>query len=192
MSSLHPVVRCLSAGPHGERRHALDPWLQAVVARLRQAVADRSYRQIADDTDTHPETVRRYLTDGTPCARFIAAVCRAYGVSADWVLLGSEGAGRAPPETVRASIIADVLVEDGRLRVLGVSCADGVEADDDATERGRSSARAGSPVPPTERLTAATPAASSPLEPTPATPGSPPLGRVPPAPPRSPRRSSRP
>ena len=56
--------------------------------RLRETVGARSNRFVATVTGYNEETVRRYLRDGGPSAEFLAAVCREFGVSADWLLLG--------------------------------------------------------------------------------------------------------
>ncbi len=57
--------------------------------RLRDAVGSRSNRFVATVTGYNEETVRRYLRDGGPSAEFLASVCREFGVSADWLLLGA-------------------------------------------------------------------------------------------------------
>jgi hypothetical protein len=56
--------------------------------RLNSETMHLTLREIGDRTATHPETVRRYLTSGSPSAMFLALFCRAFGVSADWVLSG--------------------------------------------------------------------------------------------------------
>ncbi|MEO1128295.1 MAG: hypothetical protein AAFX05_01150 [Planctomycetota bacterium] len=60
----------------------------AIAERLEFACKDRSCREIGRLTQTHPETVRRYLRGGRPPACFIASFCSIFGVSADWLLLG--------------------------------------------------------------------------------------------------------
>lgn len=66
-----------------------------MLTRARQVAGMRSYREVGEATGTAAETVRRYLTGGRPSARFIAALCDAYGVSTDWVLL-NHGPGPSP------------------------------------------------------------------------------------------------
>ena len=56
--------------------------------RLRITVGPASYRQIADRVEMNAESVRRYMHGQAVPAEFIAAVCRAYGVSGSWLLLG--------------------------------------------------------------------------------------------------------
>ena len=56
--------------------------------RLRLAVQGESCRDVGERTATHPETVRRYLSNGTPSTDFIRNVAEAYGISADWLLCG--------------------------------------------------------------------------------------------------------
>lgn len=56
--------------------------------RLRLAVQGESCRDIGERTATHPETVRRYLSNGTPSTDFVRNVAEAYGISADWLICG--------------------------------------------------------------------------------------------------------
>jgi transcriptional regulator with XRE-family HTH domain len=56
--------------------------------RLRIAVGERTYRQIARLTDTHPESVRRYMQGQTPNVDFLINLCTALGINASWLLLG--------------------------------------------------------------------------------------------------------
>ena len=39
-------------------------------------------------TDTHPETVRRYMQGHAPSAAFLTNMCRVLGVSGEWILTG--------------------------------------------------------------------------------------------------------
>lgn len=80
-----PVIR-----GHGERvPDVAEAWYASVRARLRESVGHRTYREIADRTGTHAETVRRYFDDGKPCARFLARLSESYGLSLEWLLLGN-------------------------------------------------------------------------------------------------------
>lgn len=56
--------------------------------RLAAVVGQRSSRSIGDLTGTNHETVRRYLSGNAPSVEFLQALCRAFGVSADWLLTG--------------------------------------------------------------------------------------------------------
>jgi transcriptional regulator with XRE-family HTH domain len=56
--------------------------------RLAAVVGQRSSRHIGDLTSTNHETVRRYLTGFAPSIEFVQAVCKAFGVSAEWLLTG--------------------------------------------------------------------------------------------------------
>lgn len=47
-----------------------------------------SYRKLGRLTDTHPETVRRYMQGQAPSTTFLINLCRAFGISADWLLTG--------------------------------------------------------------------------------------------------------
>lgn len=47
-----------------------------------------SYRKLGRLTDTHPETVRRYMQGQAPSTTFLINLCKAFGISADWLLTG--------------------------------------------------------------------------------------------------------
>lgn len=59
------------------------------VERLQLVCGHEPYRQIAKKTASCPETVRRYMHGARPSVQFLARVCEAYGVSADWLLFGT-------------------------------------------------------------------------------------------------------
>lgn len=61
----------------------------ALHSRLQAAVGERTFRQLADLTGTHPETVRRYMHGATPSLEFVVAVCDALGVRMEWLVVGS-------------------------------------------------------------------------------------------------------
>lgn len=56
--------------------------------RLSFVASGRTYRSLSELTQTHPETVRRYLQGQSPSVEFLAALCRALGINADWLLTG--------------------------------------------------------------------------------------------------------
>ncbi|MBM4108216.1 MAG: helix-turn-helix transcriptional regulator [Phycisphaerae bacterium] len=57
--------------------------------RMRLAVGEEAtYRQVADRTGANAESVRRYLQGHAPSIEFVVAMCRCFGVSADWLLTG--------------------------------------------------------------------------------------------------------
>ncbi|MGD9790234.1 MAG: hypothetical protein AB7Q00_01750 [Phycisphaerales bacterium] len=56
--------------------------------RLREAGGSKSYRHIGELTNTHPETVRRYMQGQAPAVEFIAAFAHAMGLNLDWLLTG--------------------------------------------------------------------------------------------------------
>ncbi len=56
--------------------------------RLREAAGHRSYRHIGELTDTHPETVRRYMQGQAPGIEFITAFVNGLGLSAEWLISG--------------------------------------------------------------------------------------------------------
>ncbi len=56
--------------------------------RLNLAVGETSYRQLGEITDTHPETVRRYMQGQAPSAAFMTNLCQNLGISGQWLLSG--------------------------------------------------------------------------------------------------------
>jgi transcriptional regulator with XRE-family HTH domain len=62
--------------------------------RLNSVSSGHTYRAIAELTQTHPETVRRYMQGQSPSVEFLAALCPGLGINADWLLTG-RGAQRA-------------------------------------------------------------------------------------------------
>lgn len=56
--------------------------------RMSQAAGERSYRELADLTNTHAETVRRYMQGQSPSVEFVAALIRGLGLNAGWLLTG--------------------------------------------------------------------------------------------------------
>jgi transcriptional regulator with XRE-family HTH domain len=56
--------------------------------RLNQAVGETSYRQLGTLTETHPETVRRYMQGQAPSAAFMTNLCQNLGISGEWLLSG--------------------------------------------------------------------------------------------------------
>lgn len=61
----------------------------AIRERLKFALARQTCRAVGLRTSTHPETVRRYLSDGRPSVEFLSAVAHEYGLSCDWLLSGN-------------------------------------------------------------------------------------------------------
>ncbi len=56
--------------------------------RLAEAAGKTSYRKLGKMTETHPETVRRYMQGQTPSSSYIIAFCDALGIAGDWLLMG--------------------------------------------------------------------------------------------------------
>lgn len=56
--------------------------------RIHTAVGGRTYRAIAELTGSNAETVRRYMMGQAPSADFLAALCPALGLNAQWLLTG--------------------------------------------------------------------------------------------------------
>ena len=47
-----------------------------------------TYRRLAEVTQSHPETVRRYMQGQAPSADFLSRFCAALGVNGNWLLTG--------------------------------------------------------------------------------------------------------
>lgn len=62
--------------------------LSALHERMHTVVGSLSYRVLADATDLHPETVRRYMRGQAPSAEFLSALCFKFDVNAQWLLTG--------------------------------------------------------------------------------------------------------
>jgi len=56
--------------------------------RLAEAVGKTTYRRLGQLTDTHPETVRRYMQGQSPGTEFLANLCRNLAINANWLLTG--------------------------------------------------------------------------------------------------------
>lgn len=56
--------------------------------RLTMAAGQVSYRKLGTLTETHPETVRRYMQGHAPSASFLTNLCRVLGISGEWMLTG--------------------------------------------------------------------------------------------------------
>jgi hypothetical protein len=56
--------------------------------RLLEAAGEISYRKLGRLTDTHPETVRRYMQGQAPSATFLTNMCHVMGISGEWLLTG--------------------------------------------------------------------------------------------------------
>lgn len=80
--------------------------------RLRLAAGNRSFRHLAELTGCNHESVRRYMSGQAPSVEFLAALCKALGVSEQWLISGvgpmlSEDIRR---EALRGSPAPDLLV----------------------------------------------------------------------------------
>lgn len=56
--------------------------------RLQAVAGQMTFRQLGELTQTHPETVRRYMQGQAPSVEFLAAICVHLGVSGEWILTG--------------------------------------------------------------------------------------------------------
>ena len=79
--------------------------------RMLIVVGDRTYRLVGELTDTHPETVRRYLQGQSPSIEFVTALCSAFGINTEWLLRGTgpERACDALGESLRTATPSQLL-----------------------------------------------------------------------------------
>ena len=56
--------------------------------RLQRIVGDRTLRRVGEMTNTHPETVRRYLNGHAPSVDFVSRLAEALGLNVNWILTG--------------------------------------------------------------------------------------------------------
>lgn len=56
--------------------------------RLRLAVGRRTFRDLAALTDSHPETVRRYVLGQSPSAEFLQRIAEGLEINTEWLLQG--------------------------------------------------------------------------------------------------------
>lgn len=82
-------------GRGGSSSPAQRAFERALLERIQSVVGGVAYREIAEQTWVHPETVRRYVTQGRPSVFFVAAMCRAFCVSPSWLLGLAGRAARA-------------------------------------------------------------------------------------------------
>ncbi|MFG0306280.1 MAG: helix-turn-helix domain-containing protein [Phycisphaerales bacterium JB040] len=84
-----PGNGCL-AEPIMNRSKATTSTASSIADRLREAVAGDTVAGVARRTGYNAETTRRYLNEGRVPAEFIAALSRAYGVDASWLIHGDD------------------------------------------------------------------------------------------------------
>ena len=79
----------MERAPGGSRRRSGVGVVPSDVARrFFEAAPGLNFNDLEAHTGVHHETVRRYLRKGEPSFRFLAAFCRAFDVSADWIITG--------------------------------------------------------------------------------------------------------
>jgi transcriptional regulator with XRE-family HTH domain len=76
------------AWPGGDFWYARAVNESALHNRLVEAIGHLAIRHVGDKTGVNPEHVNRYLRGHPPTAEFVAAVCAAFDISADWLLMG--------------------------------------------------------------------------------------------------------
>lgn len=72
--------------------------------RLHEVFGDKSFRSIAEITQTSHETVRRYMNGQAPSVEFLELVCRSLGVNGQWLLTGR---GPKRTEHIRAHALGE-------------------------------------------------------------------------------------
>ncbi|MBL0920679.1 MAG: helix-turn-helix transcriptional regulator [Phycisphaerales bacterium] len=71
--------------------------------RLREVTEGVSFRTLAEVTGVHAENVRRYMLGQSPSIEFLAGICGAFNINADWLLTGR--GPRSPTAETRASAV---------------------------------------------------------------------------------------
>lgn len=71
-----------------QRRTRPTGYHSQLCARMNEAAAGNNLREIAEATGYHPETVRRYMSNGRTPVHFVAAFAPAFKVSLMWLMLG--------------------------------------------------------------------------------------------------------
>ncbi|HLP85791.1 MAG TPA: hypothetical protein VK157_15680 [Phycisphaerales bacterium] len=61
---------------------------QSLHQRIKAVVGQRSFREVAELTQTHPETVRRYVQGQSPSVEFLTALCQRMKINSTWLLTG--------------------------------------------------------------------------------------------------------
>ncbi len=72
--------------------------------RLQSVAGDRTYRRLSEMTQTHHETVRRYMLGQAPSVEFLTAFASAFGVNSEWLLTGR---GPMKRDDLRGFILKD-------------------------------------------------------------------------------------
>ncbi|MFN0011304.1 MAG: hypothetical protein ACKVS8_06635 [Phycisphaerales bacterium] len=100
----------------GGQRPYRPAWTADLRRRLLEATRGDLVRDVALRTGFCVETTRRYFVARVPSVVFLRAVCEAYGVSADWLLLGrGTASGRSGSEShPHAPSLEGLLADVGR------------------------------------------------------------------------------
>jgi len=79
--------------------------------RLQAAVGDRTFRRVGTLTNTHPETVRRYLSGHAPSVDFVTRLAASLGLNINWILTGRGPMRQAEvkPAALREANATDLL-----------------------------------------------------------------------------------
>lgn len=85
--------------------------------RLSVAAGDMTYRHLGELTNTHPETVRRYMQGQSPSAEFLSSVCEAMHINGNWLLTGR---GPMRTEELRTSSLREATPTDLLTAIAGI------------------------------------------------------------------------
>ena len=77
--------------------------------RLAQCAGNHTFRRLGELTQTHPETVRRYMQGQAPSAEFLAALSTALDLNPAWLLTGQ---GPMQREHVKTAALAEAEVPE--------------------------------------------------------------------------------
>ncbi len=97
-----PLIQVYARSPRPRANRVPSPsdqWSAALHSRICKLCRPYAISQVALLTGTNPETARRYLRGlSSPSPEFLAALCEAFDVSADWVLrgIGTPHKGKRP------------------------------------------------------------------------------------------------
>jgi len=76
-------------GKPAKKTLTANPKASTLAGRLRAVAGPMTFREVGLKTGTHPENARRYLQGGSVGLRFFKNFCKAFDVSADWLLEGT-------------------------------------------------------------------------------------------------------
>lgn len=83
----------------------------AIGERIRLLMHRQTLRGFGAEIGFHAQSIRRWMQgDASPPAAFLIAVCERYGVSADWLLLGTGPGGPEPQHGSSSVRVVDTML----------------------------------------------------------------------------------